>query len=226
MREIVWTVVGWLFGIGASRRARGVIIDAQASGAAWFHGLVHRSPSFVPASALLGALAAWGMARTFTGEAATFAFVVFTTNLLQQLLVDIDTHLLPRGRSRGATFFGLVLLGVASLAQSAPARWWWGVLGSFLCWLVFRVVQALSRGDLGGGDVTLAVLIGLHLGWVAIGNIAVFVVVTFVLGGAAGVFTLVRRRSLRRHIAFGPWMVLAAVLTVVWEQPLRGLLGG
>ncbi|MEY3691300.1 MAG: hypothetical protein RJB57_955 [Actinomycetota bacterium] len=226
MRETAWAIVGWLFAIGASRRARNVIIDAQASGAAWFHGLLHRSPSFVPVSALVGSLTAWGMARTFTGEAATFAFVVFTTNLLQQLLVDVDTHLLPRGRSRGATFFGLVLLGVASLAQSAPARWWWGVLGSFLCWLVFRVIQAVSRGDLGGGDVTLALLIGLHLGWVAIGNVAVFVVVTFVLGGVAGLFTLVRRRSLRRHIAFGPWMVAAAVLTVVWEQQLRGLLGG
>lgn len=226
MREIVWAIVGGLFGIGASRRARNVIIDAQSSGAAWFHGLVHRSPAFVPVSVFLGAIAAWSMAHAFTGEAATFAFVVFTTNLLQQLLVDVDTHLLPRGRSRGATFVGILLLGFASLVQSAPARWWWGILGSFLCWLVFRVMQAVSRGDLGGGDVTLAVLIGLHLGWVAIGNVAVFVVVTFLLGGLAGLFTLVRQRSLRRHIAFGPWMVIAAVLTVVWEQQLRGLLGG
>jgi prepilin signal peptidase PulO-like enzyme (type II secretory pathway) len=166
------------------------------------------------------------MASTFTGETATFAFVVFTTNLLQQTLVDIDTHLLPRGRSRGATFLGLVLLGLASVVQADPARWGWGLLGSLLCWSVFRVLQSLSRGDLGGGDVSFAVLIGLHLGWVAIGNVLLFVLVTFVLGGAAGAVALLSGRGRRHHLPFGPWMAVAAVLTVTFEQQLRAVVLG
>ena len=103
MREVLWALAGWMFGIGAARRARSVIVTAQSSGEAWFHGLTHRSPAFVPAGALLCAVAGWAMARTFTGEIATFTFVVLCTALTEQLLVDLDTHLLPRGRSRGAT---------------------------------------------------------------------------------------------------------------------------
>mgnify|MGYP006283134513 CR=1 FL=1 len=226
MREILWALAGWMFGIGAARRARSVIIAAQSSGEAWFHGLSHRSPAFVPAGALLGAAAGWAMARTFTGEIATFTFVVLCTALTEQLLVDLDTHLLPRSRSRGATVLGAFLLGVTSLVQWDISRWWWGVLGSFVGWFLFRTVQALSRGDLGGGDVTLAVLIGFHLGWIAIGNVFLFAFVTFVLGGLAGLMSLIRRRSLRGHIAFGPWMVAGAVITIVWEQSLRSFISG
>lgn len=222
----MWAVVGWLFGIGAARRARNVVVRAQGDGSAWFYGTMHQSSAWVQSAAFLGGAAAWAMASTFSGELATFAFVVFTTNLLQQLLVDIDTHLLPRGRSRGATFVGLVLLGFVSLVQMEPARWWWGILGSLVAWCVFRVLQFLSRGDLGGGDVSLAVLIGLHLGWVAIGDVLLFVLVTFVLGGVAGLAALARRRGRRHHLAFGPWMVLAAVLTITFEEQIRSVVLG
>ena len=226
MREVLWGLAGWLFGIGAARRARSVIIAAQSSGEAWFHGLAHRSSTFVPTGAMLGAAGGWAMARTFGGETATFAFVVFCTALIEQLLVDLDTHLLPRRRSRGATVLGAFLLGLASLVQWDISRWWWGVLGSFVSWLFFRAVRALSRGDLGGGDVTFAVLIGFHLGWIAIGNVVLFAFVTFVLGGAGGLVSLVRRRSLRGHFAFGPWMVAGAAITIVWEQNLRSFISG
>ena len=174
MREVLWGLAGWLFGIGAARRARSVIIAAQSSGEAWFHGLAHRSSTFVPTGAMLGAF----------------------------------------------------LLGLASLVQWDISRWWWGVLGSFVSWLFFRAVRALSRGDLGGGDVTFAVLIGFHLGWIAIGNVVLFAFVTFVLGGAGGLVSLVRRRSLRGHFAFGPWMVAGAAITIVWEQNLRSFISG
>jgi leader peptidase (prepilin peptidase)/N-methyltransferase len=226
MREIVWAVVGWAFGIGAARRARSVIAKAQADGSAWFYGSLHHSSAWVQSAAFLGGAAAWAMAHTFSGNVATFAFVVFTTNLLQQMLVDLDTHLLPRGRSRGATIFGLILLGLTSMVQVAPARWWWGILGSFVAWLVFRLLQVISRGDLGGGDVSLAVLIGLHLGWIAIGNVLIFTLVTFVLGGLAGIVALIGRKGRRHHLAFGPWMVLAAVLTITFEEQIRLLVVG
>jgi prepilin signal peptidase PulO-like enzyme (type II secretory pathway) len=53
-----------------------------------------------------------------------------------------------------------------------------------------------------------------------------FAFVTFVLGGAGGLVSLVRRRSLRGHFAFGPWMVVGAVITIVWEQNLRSFVAG
>lgn len=226
MREIVWAVVGWLFGIGASRRAREDIAVAHLRGTAYFYGTFSTSASLVPVGAFLTGAAAYGIADRLPGNVATFAFVVFATNLVHLMLVDIDTHLLPRSRSRGASFLGLVLLGFASLVQWDPARWWWGILGSFLMWLVLRILQLLSRGDLGGGDVSLGVLTGLHLGWLAIGNVWIALLVSFVLGGAAGLVTLLARRDRRHHMAFGPSLVAGALLTVVFEQQLRGWILG
>ena len=226
MRDVVWAVVGWLLGIGGARRAREDIAVAHLRGTAYFHGTLSTSGAFVPAGAFLTGAAAYGIADRLSGNVATFAFVVFATSLVRLMLVDIDTHLLPRSTSRGAALLGLVLLGFASLVQWDPARWWWGILGSFLMWLVLRVLQSLSRGDLGGGDVSLGVLTGLHLGWLAIGNVWIALLVSFVIGGAAGLVTLVVRRDRRHHMAFGPSLVLGALLTVVFEQQLRGWLTG
>lgn len=226
MREIMWAVVGWLFGIGASRRARNVIAEAHASGQAYFYGTLNTSAVFVPAVAFVNAAVAYGIAHRLERNMAAFAFVVFATNMLQQMFVDIDTHLLPRGRSRGATFFGMILLGLASLAPWSPARWWWGILGSFLMWLVMRVMQAVSRGDLGGGDVSIAVVMGLHLGWLAIGNVFIALLVSFLMAGLFGLAVLVVRRNRRQFIAFGPWLVAGSLLTVVFEPQLRAWIGG
>lgn len=226
MREVVWALVGWLFGIGAARRARNVIAQIHLEGGGYVYGILNTKPGFVPAVSLINAAAAFGIATTLTGNFATFAFVVFATNLVQQMFVDIDTHLLPKGRTRGATFFGLVLLGLATISQHDWSRFGWALLGSLLMWLVMRVLRAVSRGDLGGGDVTLATLLGLHLGWLAIGNVFISLFVSCVLGGVAGLATLVVRRNRRHFIAFGPWLVIGALLTVVFEQSLRRVLLG
>ena len=226
MREIVWALVGWLLGIGAARRARNDIASAHLRQTAYFYGALNQSPAFVPAVAFINGAVAYGIADGLDGEVATFAFIVFATALVQLMFVDIDTHLLPKRTSRGASVLGLVLLGFASLVQWDPARWWWGILGSFLMWFVLRILKVLSRGELGGGDVTLGILIGLHLGWLAIGNVLIALLVSFLIGGVAGLVTLAVRRNKRHFMAFGPSLVAGALLTVVFEEQLRGWILG
>ena len=226
MREVIWALVGWLFGIGAARRARNVIAQIHLDGGGYVYGFLNTKPGFVPAVSVINAITAFGIATTLTGNFATFAFVVFATNIIQQMFVDIDTHVLPKGRTRGATFFGLVLLFLATISQHDWSRLGWAIAGSFLMWMVLRVLQAVSRGDLGGGDVALATLLGLHLGWLAIGNVFIALFVSCVLGGIAGLVTLAVRRNRRHFIAFGPWLVTGALVTVVFEQTLRRLLLG
>ena len=146
MREIIWAVAGWMFGVGAARRAREDISLAHFRGTAYFYGSLSTSAAFVPTGAFLTGAVAYGIADRLPGNMATFAFVVFAMNMVHLMLVDLDTHLLPKGRTRGATMLGLVTLGLASLVQWDPARWWWGILGSFLMWLVLRVLRLLLQG--------------------------------------------------------------------------------
>jgi len=209
VREVLWPLVAFLFGVGAARRARLVIADINFRGTGFFRGTFHTAAGF---PVLVGLLA--------------FAFMLFSTNVLQQVAVDIDTHLLPRSRSRGAAATGLFLLFLASSVQAEWSRWWWAILGSWLSWAVMRVFRLLSRGDLGGGDVTFAMMTGLHLGWLAIGNVVLALMVSFVVAGMQALVVLLVRRDRRHFFAFGPALGAGALLTVVFEASIRSYLGG
>jgi leader peptidase (prepilin peptidase)/N-methyltransferase len=79
-----------------------------------------------------------------------------------------------------------------------------------------KTLEVLSRGDLGGGDVRLALLLGLYTGWLSLEHVAIAVVAGF---AAAGLFALVlivlRRASRRTHIALGPFLIAGALLVVL-----------
>ena len=226
MREVLWPLVAFLFGVGASRRARLVIADINFRGTGFFRGTFHTAPGFPVLVGLLNAATVHGIALRPNGFFAMFAFMLFSTNVLQQVAVDIDTHLLPRSRSRGAAATGLFLLFLASSVQAEWSRWWWAILGAWLSWAVMRVFRLLSRGDLGGGDVTFAMMTGLHLGWLAIGNVVLALMVSFVIAGVQALVVLLVRRDRRHFFAFGPALGAGALLTVVFEASIRSYLGG
>ena len=85
-------------------------------------------------------------------------------------------------------------------------------LGS-MAWL--GGLHYLTRGKgMGWGDVKLAFLMGLVLGWPLI-LVAYFV--AFLTGSLAGVIlVIVRRKSLKTKIAFGPFLVLGLILAKLW----------
>lgn len=80
----------------------------------------------------------------------------------------------------------------------------------FVLWFVY------PRG-LGYGDVRLAGVLGLALGWVGWGELLLGIWAGLLLGGIlGGILSLVLRR---RDYPFGPFMLLGALLGVVLGQP-------
>jgi leader peptidase (prepilin peptidase)/N-methyltransferase len=87
-------------------------------------------------------------------------------------------------------------------------------LGGGIGFVVFLLIALVSRGGLGWGDVKLAALIGL-----ATGSPLVFVAIIMaaILGGIVAVGLLISRRRKRREaIPFGPFLALAAMVTLLW----------
>jgi leader peptidase (prepilin peptidase)/N-methyltransferase len=65
------------------------------------------------------------------------------------------------------------------------------------------------------GDVKLAAVLGLYLGFLGWGNLLVGAFAAFVFGGVFGVvLMLIRRAGRKTAIPFGPWMILGAWLGV------------
>lgn len=127
--------------------------------------------------------------------------------------VDIAEHRLPN-RILVPVTLGLLVLcaGAAGIVASVGplAR---GVAGALILGGAYLVLRAASRGALGGGDVKLAVPIGLILAWdgwlafVAGGALA------FLVGGVWAIGMIVTGRGTRStHLPFGPCMILGAVM--------------
>jgi leader peptidase (prepilin peptidase)/N-methyltransferase len=74
---------------------------------------------------------------------------------------------------------------------------------------------------MGLGDVKLAGVLGIALGWVGWGAVVVGGFAAFLLGGVFGIALMVTRRAGRRTgIPFGPWMILGAGVGAVVGEPL------
>ena len=93
------------------------------------------------------------------------------------------------------------------------------VLGGGLLYLtaLFSLVVFKKEG-MGGGDVKLLAMVGAFLGWKPV---LITMVLGSVLGALVGVTLIVLRLQGRKdYIPFGPYLALAALLSLVWGDRL------
>ena len=84
-------------------------------------------------------------------------------------------------------------------------------------WLVAKIYQVLRhREGMGFGDVKLAGVLGLYLGYLGWGHVFAGTFAAFLLGGLWGLVVLVARRAnLGSAIPFGPFMLAGAAAAMV-----------
>ncbi len=126
--------------------------------------------------------------------------------------IDIREHRLPNRILAPATFALLALAVLAALAEGSADLLLRAALGGFVLGGIYLVLRAVSRGGLGGGDVKLAVPVGIVLAWDGWAALAAGGALAFAVGGlwAAGMIAA-RLGTASTHIAFGPCMILGAV---------------
>ena len=83
-------------------------------------------------------------------------------------------------------------------------------------WISYLYQTLRNRVGLGEGDATLLGLIGFCFGWNFLFATIFWGAILGIIGG--GFLLVVRQQSLRREIAFAPWLVLATFL--VWQFPV------
>jgi leader peptidase (prepilin peptidase)/N-methyltransferase len=164
----------------------------------------------------------WGFLAWRIGDAAGWAvlpaYLFFAWLTVCLVWTDLDVHRLPDGLVLPAYPALLALLAAASVG----ARDWRPLVGALVSMAVvyglYLVMALVSPGSLGYGDVKLAGLIGLALGWLGPGRVLLGVLVGFVLGGLAALVLLVAQRAgLKSHIAFGPAMLVGALAALALE---------
>jgi leader peptidase (prepilin peptidase) / N-methyltransferase len=157
----------------------------------------------------------------------TLAYLYFAAISIALTLIDLDTHRLPNAIVLPSYIVAIVLFTIAC----ALGADWWALLRAGIgmaAMYVFYFVLRLVRPDgMGGGDVKLAGVVGLYLGWLGWATLAVGAFAAFLLGGVFGIILLLTRKAGRRTaIPFGPWMILGAWTGIFTGEIVGRLYGG
>jgi leader peptidase (prepilin peptidase)/N-methyltransferase len=151
------------------------------------------------------------------------AFLWFAGVAVLLGVIDLQHRLLPNRIVVPSIGVGAVLLLIAAV----PAQDWSTLLraglGAVVLFAVFLVLALISPSGLGMGDVKLAGLLGLHLGWMGWGALVVGAAAGFVVQALLALVLLAGRRiGLRGELPFGPAMLAGAALAIGWSHALLG----
>ncbi|KDA06357.1 peptidase A24 [Microbacterium sp. CH12i] len=132
------------------------------------------------------------------------------------IVIDGRTHRLPNRIVLPTLGGALVLVIIDALVMGEVWPLTRAVGGMLVLCGFYIVMRFVSRGGIGGGDVKLAAVIGLVLGWHGWQALAVGAASAFVLGALYALALMaLRRANGATRIAFGPWMIIGAILGVV-----------
>lgn len=113
-----------------------------------------------------------------------------------------------------------VVLPLLLLPQLAATGEWWpvvrGLVGLVALFAFYDVLGLLYPRGMGGGDIKLAGLLGLVLGWAGFAELLVGAFAGFLLGGVYSITLLaLGRAGLKSAIPFGPFMLAGAWVGLV-----------
>jgi leader peptidase (prepilin peptidase) / N-methyltransferase len=167
-------------------------------------------------AALFGAVAA-----RFGLTPALPAYLYLAAVAVALAVIDLEVRRLPNRIVLPSYLVGAVLL----IAASGFSGDWPAVLRGLAAMAVlFAGYFALAwvyPGGMGFGDVKLAGLLGLYLGWLGWSAVWLGTLTGFLLGGLAGAVLLAARRAGRRTaIPFGPAMLAGALFAIFAAGPV------
>ena len=105
----------------------------------------------------------------------------------------------------------LLMVGLAA-TPFLPFSIWQRLAAAAGAFVVLAVLAILGRGALGGGDVKMMAALGL---WFGVNGIITTACIGFIVGGVAAViFLLLKIHGRKDYFAFGPFLIIGAV--VAW----------
>jgi leader peptidase (prepilin peptidase)/N-methyltransferase len=149
------------------------------------------------------------------------AFLYLAAVSVTLAFIDIDTHTLPNRIVLPSYVVGFVLLGAAAVTSGDFAALLRGSVGLAVLWAAYLSLALIDRGGMGFGDVKLAGVLGLFLGFLGWGELIVGAFAAFLLGGVFAIgLVLARKASRTSGIPFGPWMLAGAWVGIFFGSTL------
>jgi leader peptidase (prepilin peptidase)/N-methyltransferase len=137
----------------------------------------------------------------------------FMMVLVVVLISDLQYKIIPdRIIIPGIILFFLMRLFIH------PLPIWDYLIGAVGGGILLLLIAIVSRGGMGGGDIKLFFLLGVVLGWqLMLLTLFIAALLGTVIGG---ILLLVKRVKRGEPIAFGPFIVVAAVVAYFWGNQI------
>ncbi|MTI84190.1 MAG: prepilin peptidase [Firmicutes bacterium] len=142
----------------------------------------------------------------------TLVAMVFFSLLVSVSTIDIHHKIIPDGIILTGVILGIPL-NFYTLDMFTN-----GLLGFLTGGGLLLLVAIVSRGGMGGGDIKLAAMAGIYLGWQ---NVLLMLFLAFLFGSVVGVITVWKqKKTLKEAIPFGPFLALGAVIAFLWGNEI------
>jgi leader peptidase (prepilin peptidase) / N-methyltransferase len=219
----VWAVVtGALAGLGPGviQRLPEPVLESDAVGKVPYAELGRRPGlpwKFAVAGALAGAAVGWRL--DYQPIAWVWVYLCAVGVVLSY--IDSQTRLLPTRLIIPSYAVAAVLVVAAYVADDfATDHLVRAGLGLVVMGGFYRLMYAVYPAGMGFGDVRLSGLLGLALGYVGWGALLTGMYAGFLLGGVGGAILAIFRIADRKRYPFGPFMLLGALVGLLWGQAL------
>jgi leader peptidase (prepilin peptidase)/N-methyltransferase len=144
------------------------------------------------------------------------AFLAAASGGTALAIIDLRAHRLPDRITLPAYPLLAALLAVAAAVDGDAGRWLRAAAAAAVVGLAFLLLWALPASGLGLGDVKLAGLLGLVLGWLGWPALAAGLFAGVLLGGVVALVLLAARRAERgTPIAYGPFLLAGGLLVLL-----------
>jgi len=199
-------IIGFIIGTRRARRAQRTITQL---------GSFNKLP-IIPTGIVSAAIAVQ-LLNQFMFSWELFVYGLMCAMCVEQSLIDITTHRLTRSVTMRAASIGGTLLSIAAIDNNQLGKIGVMSLSFVVTLLTFMTLSLASKRGIGAGDVRLAAVLAMFLGYLGAQYVVQCLALGFILGGVVALLLLISRKATRNtRIAFGPYICIGAMVVVLF----------
>lgn len=157
----------------------------------------------------------------FSDSWALPAYLLLVASLIAISFIDLEHYIVPNRIVYPTLFAAIPLLIAAALLEGEPERITRAAIGSLAAWFALLVVHFIQPRGMGFGDVRLAAVLGLYLGWIDLKLVMLGMLFGFLLGAVIGIALVATKlRSRKDAVPFAPFLAAGATIAILFSEPL------
>ena len=156
---------------------------------------------------------------TFGMSLETIQYIIIIGLLIPIFLIDYEHYIIPDGLNLGIFIVAVIVVLIQIITgEKQWNEFLYHIFGMLIGGGFFLFIAIVTNGAMGGGDIKIMAALGFLFG---VKNTLLLMFLSFILGGILSVILLLLKIKKRKDpIPFGPFICLAALITIFWGNQI------